>query len=283
MPTTPAFALPYPPETNPADVPVDLQKLAVAVDAALGTMIPGTSRGVANGVAALDAGGTVPAAQLPSGVWVPLSAVGVANGVASLDAGGKIPASQLPLVGASYGIALPASPADGQEAILVDSLTVPTYQWRFRWNAGSTNADKWEFIGGIALSGGNGAAANAPGGGYAALANPVAVTLPRPGVYDLQYGGEGATGRAGNQLYLAPNGGGLAAADAQAATLGSSGGGDNPSGSVYTADHATVEASRSNVVLTAGVLALFGKLAPGAVSSGSWSNCFLRATPKRVS
>jgi len=48
----------------------------------------------------------------------------------------------------TYGTTLPASPVDGQEAILVDSVTAPTYQWRFRYNAGSTLASKWEFMGG---------------------------------------------------------------------------------------------------------------------------------------
>jgi hypothetical protein len=48
----------------------------------------------------------------------------------------------------SYGTSLPATPADGQEAILVDSTTNPTYQWRFRYNAGSSSAYKWEFVGG---------------------------------------------------------------------------------------------------------------------------------------
>src|SRR5262245_21101655 len=48
----------------------------------------------------------------------------------------------------SYGTTLPANPVDGQEAILVDSVTNPTYQWRFRYNAQSTSAYKWEFIGG---------------------------------------------------------------------------------------------------------------------------------------
>jgi hypothetical protein len=48
----------------------------------------------------------------------------------------------------AYGTTLPASPSNGQEAILVDSTTNPTYQWRFRYNAGSSSAYKWEFIGG---------------------------------------------------------------------------------------------------------------------------------------
>jgi hypothetical protein len=51
----------------------------------------------------------------------------------------------------AYGTTLPASPVDGQEAILVDSVTNPTYQWRFRYNAGSTSAYKWEFVGGASL------------------------------------------------------------------------------------------------------------------------------------
>lgn len=48
----------------------------------------------------------------------------------------------------SYATSLPGSPSDGQEAVLVDSVTNPSYQWRFRFNAGSTSAYKWEFIGG---------------------------------------------------------------------------------------------------------------------------------------
>jgi len=48
----------------------------------------------------------------------------------------------------AYGTSFPASPGDGQEFTLVDSLTAPNYIWRFRYNAGSTWAQKWEFIGG---------------------------------------------------------------------------------------------------------------------------------------
>jgi hypothetical protein len=50
--------------------------------------------------------------------------------------------------GVSYGTTLPASPVNGQEAILVDSTTNPAYQWRFRYNAGSSSAYKWEYVGG---------------------------------------------------------------------------------------------------------------------------------------
>jgi hypothetical protein len=50
----------------------------------------------------------------------------------------------------AIGTALPVSPVDGQEFILVDSLTVPTYSWRFRYmSAKATN--KWLFVGGSLL------------------------------------------------------------------------------------------------------------------------------------
>ena len=51
-----------------------------------------------------------------------------------------------------YGTSLPASPFNGQEAILVDSTTNPTWEWRFRYNANSSSAYKWEFIGGTPYS-----------------------------------------------------------------------------------------------------------------------------------
>jgi hypothetical protein len=51
----------------------------------------------------------------------------------------------------AYGTTLPASPADGQEAILVDSTTNPAYHWQFRYNAGSSSTYKWEFVGGAPI------------------------------------------------------------------------------------------------------------------------------------
>jgi len=48
----------------------------------------------------------------------------------------------------SYVTTLPATPVDGQEVILVDSITAPTYTWHLRYNASSTYTWKWEFLGG---------------------------------------------------------------------------------------------------------------------------------------
>jgi len=86
----------------------------------------------------------------------------------------------------SYGTSLPASPYDGQEAILVDSTTNPSYQWRFRYNAGSTSAYKWEFVGGaetIARSATNVSTTSTTSvdlGG-------ISITLPRDGDYNARF------------------------------------------------------------------------------------------------
>jgi len=94
-----------------------------------------------------------------------------------------IPGASLPV---SYGTTLPVAPVDGQEAILVDSLTAPTYQWRFRWNAGATGPYKWEFIGGAPASS---AVAGFEGITGTAITDPATVgprfTVPRAGDYEI--------------------------------------------------------------------------------------------------
>lgn len=45
-------------------------------------------------------------------------------------------------------VGLPASPYDGMEVILTDSLTAPTYAWRMRYCAGIADAYKWVCLGG---------------------------------------------------------------------------------------------------------------------------------------
>ena len=96
--------------------------------------------------------------------------------------GGPTPmATPLP----NYGTTLPASPINGQEAILVDSVTNPSYQWRFRYNASSTSAYKWEFIGGTDL-----VATYAPSESFTAASAwtnwptiAPTITIPRAGDY----------------------------------------------------------------------------------------------------
>ncbi|HEX3454196.1 MAG TPA: hypothetical protein VHS03_06185 [Gaiellaceae bacterium] len=134
--TTPIHGLPYPAEADRADVPVDMEALANALDGALppvvvngrwlkgsgGAMVwaaiaaadvpdlsatyqPLAARAAANGYASLDGGTKVPVAQIPdlSGTYQALAGKGANNGYAGLDATGKVPAAQLPpSAGATY-------------------------------------------------------------------------------------------------------------------------------------------------------------------------------------
>lgn len=96
----------------------------------------------------------------------------------------------VPMAGAvAYGVALPTSATDGTEAILVDSIANPTYQWRFRFNAQSASGYKWEFVGGnpkqVFVQNGEVVTADA----YADLGvvGPQFV-VPRTGEYQVRFG-----------------------------------------------------------------------------------------------
>jgi hypothetical protein len=81
---------------------------------------------------------------------------------------------------------LPASPVEGQEAILVDNVTTPTYVWRFRWVSA---ASKWFFIGGSPLANENsGTNTLTNQASYVALSVTPTITLPRAGRYDFTFG-----------------------------------------------------------------------------------------------
>jgi hypothetical protein len=105
------------------------------------------------------------------------------------------------------GTSLPGSPTDGQLYELVDSLTTPTWSWLLRYAAGSSNADKWEFIGGppkasITSPGGTGSSTSAvdvPGG--------ASLVIPRSGVYIATWvNGAGNNGINGDIFWLNVNG-----------------------------------------------------------------------------
>ena len=87
----------------------------------------------------------------------------------------------------AYGTSLPVSPVDGQEAVLVDSLTAPTYQWTFRYNAGSTATAKWEFVGGVPWTGIGGSISTAANT-WSDLTSGPTFTVPRAGIYHAECG-----------------------------------------------------------------------------------------------
>ena len=117
------------------------------------------------------AASTVPGPTGPTGATGPTGPQGV-------------PGTPAPTV--AYGTSLPASPTDGMEAILVDSTSNPSYQWRFRYNAGSSSAYKWEFVGGAPMISYVSAGESTASGSYSNLTTTQLFTVPRAGDYDVQ-------------------------------------------------------------------------------------------------
>ncbi|EFV83899.1 hypothetical protein HMPREF0005_02025 [Achromobacter xylosoxidans C54] len=89
--------------------------------------IPAAQKGMAGGVAPLDASGKVPAAHLPElADYIPVEEKGAAGGVAPLDALGKVPADNLPA--AEDSIPLTQKGAAGGVATLDSGSQVPAAQ-----------------------------------------------------------------------------------------------------------------------------------------------------------
>lgn len=142
--------------------------------------------------------------------WVPDTIANANIAAAAAIAVSKLaPGSNGQILGTSAGTAawqdntitavtaLPSSPTDGQEVVLVDSLTAPTYQWRFRYNAGSSSSYKWEFVGGTPAVASVTAAETTSSTAYAALSggdNGPNIVVPRAGDYIAQFSGESFNG-----------------------------------------------------------------------------------------
>jgi hypothetical protein len=94
MGTTPTLLLPYPEPADPADVPADMNELATRIEAV---------RGAANGLASLDSGGKIPAAQLPA-------VAGAELGYAQITADVAVPTSGVTAVVSAGAITFAAAP-----------------------------------------------------------------------------------------------------------------------------------------------------------------------------
>jgi hypothetical protein len=124
----------------------------------------------------------------PTGQWSPEFSMMKIEGAAGPTGPQGVPGTPA-ATAPGYGTTLPASPANGQETIFVDSTTNPSYQWRFRYNATSTSAYKWEFIGGSPVSSSVDALESTTSTTYVAIATPgPSITLPRPGDYLISLG-----------------------------------------------------------------------------------------------
>ena len=169
-----------------------------------------------------------------------------------------------------YSTSLPGSPADGKEHTLVDSITAPTYQWRFRYNAGSASAYKWEFVGGTPLSAEVVTQESSTSTTYVDLTTVgPSVTVPRAGDFLLDFGAGVITGTA-TTVYLAPKLGSAATADADAATFAPQGG----------TEGVAISQKIKRTLAASDVVKLQGK-----GSSGTWyfERRWLYITPVRVS
>jgi hypothetical protein len=124
---------------------------------------------------------------------------------------------------ATIATTLPGSPVDGQEAILVDSLTAPTYAWTFKYVASISDANKWLFIGGGPAVSEVAASESATNAAYIALttAGP-SFTVPRAGIYLVTIGARMQNNSAA-KTFMSYDIGGTAAADVDAATVGNFG------------------------------------------------------------
>jgi hypothetical protein len=172
----------------------------------------------------------------------------------------------------AYGTTLPGSPTDTQEAILVDSITLPTYQWRFRYNAGSANPDKWEFIGGNPIITEVVTSESLNSATYVALATAgPSFTVPRAGVYEVEIGFTTVGINGGTGLAMSYDIGGTGAVDADAAW-----------GLTNTLNNQSSSRPRTKAGLAAST-ALVSKYREISAAAQNISNRWMRVVPVRVS
>lgn len=173
----------------------------------------------------------------------------------------------------AIGTTLPASPTDGQEAILVDSLTLPTYQWRFRYTASITDAYKWVYLGGTPILNEVVTTESTASNTYANLGTVgPSVTVPRAGVYAVEIGCIGQPGAAATG-YMSFDIGATAAVDADAAVIAVTSSVNNPwRGQRWR-----------EATMAAAATALTAKYHTTGGVGFTFSYRFMRVTPKRVS
>src|SRR4029077_11318256 len=109
--------------------------------------------------------------------------------------------SDIPNIAAqpSYGPALPMNPVDGQEHILVDDSTAPTWSWRCRYNANSTSTYKWDVAGWPIFATASGQfqiGLNT----WTALSTTL-IRVPRPGIYICQASCRTLAGNGGSNYF----------------------------------------------------------------------------------
>lgn len=147
---------------------------------------------------------------------------------------------------------LPNSPSNGQQAILVDSTSAPTFSWLFQYQSSAT---KWLFLGGSPLYASVEGSSSPAAQTYALNSGP-SITIPVAGVYEVEFGFTWPAGSgqgAGNAM--SPNGAGLTAAD----TFSVHGGSANSQTTGATINSETSSSRKGKQTLTAATLQLYSR------------------------
>ncbi|HXY16846.1 MAG TPA: hypothetical protein VEH79_01600 [Gaiellaceae bacterium] len=93
---------------------------------------------------------------------------------------------------------LPGSPTDGQQAILVDSTSAPTYAWLLQW---SVAASKWLFIGGSPATSHVVTSESTSSTSYVDLTTVQSITVARAGTYIIEGGFDAPTASGGGENF----------------------------------------------------------------------------------
>jgi len=112
--------------------------------------------------------------------------------------------AQRPAFGAASILTLApwTTPYDGMEILLTDSFANPVFMWHFRYNAGSTQTWKWEFVGGTEYVGYSSANVNVPSVNTWTNIVASAILPPRNGEYTLKASLQTSHANAGNTSYV---------------------------------------------------------------------------------
>lgn len=165
------------------------------------------------------------------------------------------------------------TPQDGDEVYLIVDATAGV-TWHLRYNAGSSSAYKWEFLGGPPLEAEVDTSEGTASTGYVDLTTVgPAVTLARAGDYIVTFGGRMDSNSSVAYNYMSPKRGALATSDADGSQIYNS----SPTGTW------TLDAMRTRKFL--------GMLAGDVVKSqyrvnggtGLWRNRYVTVQPIRIS
>ena len=177
--------------------------------------------------------------------------------------------------GASLVLALPSSPSDGDECVLVDSLSAPTYQWHLKYIAGASTY-KWYYVGGFPLFAEVTTSQSTTSSSYTDLATAgPSVTVPVAGDYMVEIGA---------WHHNNPNGG--SARDSfMSYAIGASAASDNDAMFV-TGQSSTVQYEGSRARLKTAIAASSSLACKyrtgGGTPTCTWANRWIRVVPLRV-